>query len=272
MRNFWLWLIVAAASLWLWQGESRAALAQRALLRGLQVQLAPWGTLEYGATRAHFWGSGAIESLRFSLSPAASDTWGLPRGLVLTIPQLRYTEWQGHQRWPQKASLRLEHASIALPPPWPDHFAGRIDWDYRVETGQVSLNWLLDAPASGQLEGKLALQLDSPRTWSKAALTGGEWRYRDAGLAQTWRSERLLRSSASPQDTEQILSAELVAGCERYGLPPDAALRAELAGFARDPTAFTLRLDPPGRLRPEDLPLFAPADRIAALGLRLDVP
>ena len=57
---------------------------------------------------------------------------------------------------------------------------------------------------------------------------------------------------------------------ESLGAPANANVRSALAAFAAEPTSLTIKLDPPGALRPETLPQFAPADRLTALGLSLE--
>lgn len=259
-----LLLLVTAAGIVGWQAETRASLKQRLLLRSLAAQLAPWGVLSYGPTTAHFWGRGEIRDLRFTPSPE----WQAEG--ALHIPLLRYRDWQGGEAWPAAVHLQFDTATMALPEPWPTQARGELDWRYRATEGDLRLQWSLDAPASAAIEATLALQLTQPRQLRGATLASASLRYRDQGLAQGERAALGQRLGADPQNAEAALAEQISQWLTVRGLPPNAALASALREFTREPLAATLSLDPPGAIRPETLPQFAPADRITALGLRLE--
>lgn len=259
-----LLLLITVGGIAGWQAETRAGLTQRLLLRSLSAQLAPWGTLSYGPTTAHFWGRGEIHDLRFAPRPE----WRADG--ALHIPLLRYRDWQGGEGWPAAVHLRFDTATLALSAPWPTQAGGDVDWRYRAAEGDLRLQLSLDAPAAAAIDAKLALQLAQPRQLRGATLASASLRYRDQGLAQGERATLSQRLGADPQNAEAALAEQISQWLTVRGLPPNAALASALREFAREPLAATLSLDPPGALRPETLPQFAPADRITALGLRLE--
>lgn len=259
-----LLLLIAIGGVAGWQAETRAGLKQRLLLRSFAAQLAPWGTLSYGATTAHFWGRGEIHDLRFT--PRAE--WRSDG--ALHIPLLRYRDWQDGEGWPAAFHLQFDTAAIALPEPWPTQAGGEVDWRYRAAEGDLRLQWSLDAPAAAAIDAKLALRLAQPRQLRGATLLSASLRYRDQGLAQGERATLSQRLGADPQNAEAALAEQISQWLTARGLPPNAALASALREFARDPLAANLSFDPPGALRPETLPQFAPADRLAVLGLRLE--
>lgn len=259
-----LLLLIAAGGIAGWQAETRAALKQRLILRSLTAQLAPRGTLSYGSTTAHFWGCGEIHDLRFT----PNSEWQADG--ALHIPLLRYRDWQGGESWPAAIHLSFDTATVALPEPWPTQGGGEVDWQYRAAEGDLQLRWSLDAPGSAAIKGSLALQLAQPRQLRGATLASASLRYRDQGLVQDERAALSQRLGADPQNAEVALAEQISQWLSARGLPPDATLTSALRQFAREPLAATLSLDPPGTLRPETLPHFAPSDRITALGLRLE--
>ncbi len=267
-----LLLLLLAAGIGCWQAETRAALAQRLWLRSLAVQLQPFGSLSYGDTRAHFWGSGEVQTLRYVPAPAWLAARGLPADLALEIPLLRYRDWQAEDGWPHRMRLTFAEARLNLPAPWPQQASGSLDWHYQPADRDLRLALSLDAPAAAAIEARLGLQLQAARQWRGAALLDGQLQYRDQGLAQGERAALALALGADPQNADAALAARLAAWLSARGLPPTPAFSAALLAFAREPLAATLTLDPPGTPRPESLPLFAPADRMTALGLQLALP
>lgn len=262
-----LLLLLAAAVITGWQAETRAALEQRLLLRSLTAQLAPLGSLSYGETSAHFWGSGSIQNLRFAPDADWIARHALPADFALHIPQLHYSDWQAGEGWPAAVRLQFDSASLPLPEPWPHAASGTLDWQYRSAEGALRVALTLDAPGLAAADGSLSLQLATPQRLAGATLLGGSLHYRDLGLAQGARAALALQLGADPQNADAALTEALTQWLTAQGLPPTAELRQSLTTFAQEPLALTLHLDPPGALRPDTLPLFAPADRIAALGL-----
>ncbi len=262
-----LLVLLAAAAITGWQAETRAALEQRLLLRSLAAQLAPLGGLSYGATSAHFWGSGSIQDLRFAPDADWIARRALPADFALHIPELHYSGWQAGEGWPAAVHLQFETATLPLPEPWPQMASGTLDWQYRSVEGTLRAALTLDAPGAAAADANLSLQLAAPQRLVGATLLGGTLHYRDQGLAQGARATLALKLGADPQNTDAALAEALTQWLTAKGLPPTTELRESLTTFAREPLALTLHLDPPGALRPDTLPLFAPADRIAALGL-----
>jgi len=260
-------LLLAAAAIAGWQAETRAALKQRLLLRSLTAQLAPRGTLSYGETTAHFWGSGTIQDLRFAPNADWIARHALRADFALHIPQLDYSGWQAGEGWPAAVRLQFDTATLPLPEPWPHTTGGTLDWQYRSVEGTLRVAFTLDAPGAAAADANLSLQLAAPERLAGATLLGGTLDYRDLGLAQGARAALAAQLGADPQNANSALADVLTQWLTEQGLPPTAELRESLSTFAQEPLALTLRLDPPGALRPDTLPLFAPADRIAALGL-----
>ena len=256
-------LIVLASLFAAWQAETRAELRQRLILRSLAAQLAPLGTLDYGQISAHFWGSGEISDLRFLPGDARQAN------LALHIPKLSYRRWQDGSRWPARFELRFDTATLPLATPWPSRASGTLDWQYREPESALDVRFSLDAPAAASVQGTVALQLAKPADLAGATLRSASFSYRDQGLAQGERAALALRLGADPQNANAALAEAISQWLEAQGLPPTAEVRRSLTAFARDPLALTVRLDPPGALRPDTLPLFAPADRITALGVSL---
>ncbi|MDO9452288.1 MAG: hypothetical protein Q7J29_05450 [Stagnimonas sp.] len=260
-------MLLAAAAITAWQAETRAALEQRLLLRSLTAQLTPLGSLSYGATSAHFWGSGRVENLRFAPDADWIARHALPADFALHIPQLHYSDWQADEGWPAAVRLQFDTATLPLPAPWPRTASGTLDWQYRRVEGTLRVALTLDAPRAAAADATLSLQLAAPQRLTGATLLGGTLQYRDQGLAQGARAALALQLGADPQNADSALAEMLAQWLTEQGLPPTAELRESLTAFAREPLALTLHLDPPGALRPDTLLLFAPADRIAALGL-----
>lgn len=256
-------LIVLAGLIAAWQAETRAELRQRLMLRSLAAQLAPLGTLEYGETSAHFWGSGEISELRFVPADAQQTD------LALHIPRLSYRRWQDGKRWPARFELRFDTATLPLAAPWPSRVGGTLDWLYREAEGALDVRFSLDAPEAASVQGAVALQLAKPTELAGVVLRSARLNYRDQGLAQGERAALALRLGADPQNADAALAETIGQWLQAQGLPPTAEVREALQAFARDPLALTVRLDPPGPLRPDTLPLFAPADRLTALGMSL---
>ncbi|MES2885696.1 MAG: hypothetical protein V4709_12880 [Pseudomonadota bacterium] len=256
-------LVVLASVIAAWQAETRAELRQRLMLRSLAAQLAPLGALAYGQTSAHFWGSGEISELRFVYSD------GPLAGHALHIPRLSYRRWQDGSRWPARFELHFDTAILPLAAPWPGRASGTVDWLYRESDGALDLRFSLDAPKAASVQGSVALRLAKPAELAGATLRSAGLSYRDQGLAQGERAALALRLGADPQNANAALAEAIAQWLQAQGLPPTAEVRQALADFARDPLALTIRLDPPGPLRPDTLPLFAPADRLIALGMRL---
>ena len=273
MRLKWIALaLLVAAGFSAWQAESRAELKQRLLLRALVAQTAAQGQLSYGATTAHFWGSGRIENLRFTPSEALAAAWGWPAGKSLHIPALTYRDWQDGPVWPRRADLRFNSLSAPLPDPWPREASGSLDWRYQADSGDLRLSLALEAPRAARIDGSLALQLTTPQRLRGAILRSGRWSYRDAGFAQGQRAALGLRRGVAPENASSALAESLKQWLTAQGLPPSFSQRLTLDAFAREPLALAVQLDPPGALRPEILGQFAPEDRSAALGLSLEVP
>lgn len=262
-----LLFLLAAAAISGWQAEARAALQLRLLLRSLTVQLEPFGSLSYGATQAHFWSRGHIQDLRFVPTDALRTQFALPSDFALHIPMLHYRDWQPGEGWPQAMRLRFEVATLPLPAPWPTVSSGTLDWRHATADGALHLAITLKAPDYAAVESSLSLQHASPKRLAGATLLSGTLRYHDLGLAQGHRAALAATLGADPLNAEAAFANALTQWLSNHGLPPDSALRSRLATFAQDPLHLTLRLDPPGALRPDTLPQFAPADRIAALGL-----
>lgn len=265
-----LCLLLAAAGFTCWQAETRADLRQRVLLRSLVSQLAPFGVLSYGQTTAHFWGSGSIEDLRFTPEAALLEEHHLPADFALHIPQLRYRDWQHGTGWPATARFVFDTATLPLAEPWPGSAGGTLDWHYRVANGDLQLALTLDAPKAGAVEADLTLKLAEPERLTAATLIKGGLHYRDYGMVQGQRAVLTQRLGADPQNAETALADTLTQWFTARGLPLNSAQRSTLRDFAREPMALTLRLEPPGALRPETLPQFAPTDRVSALGLSLE--
>lgn len=257
-------ILIALASLFAaWQAETRAELRQRLMLRSLAAQVAPLGTLDYRQTTAHFWGSGEITDLRFVPSDAEHAH------LALHIPRLSYRHWQDGSRWPARFQLRFDTATLPLPAPWPSRASGTLDWQYREADGALDVRFSLDASKAASMQGTVALQLAKPAELAGAVLRSVRLSYRDQGLAQGERAGLALRLGADPQNANAALAEAIGQWLQAQGLPPNAEVRQALADFARDPLSLTVKLDPPGTLRPDTLRLFAAADRITALGMSL---
>lgn len=262
-------LLLVATAIAAWQAESRAAQSQRLLLRSLVARLEPFGTLSYGTVTAHFWGAGAIEDLRFTPSAALKAQLDLPADFSAHLALLEYTDWQTGAIWPVRAHLRFDEATLPWVAPWPQTFQGRFDWQYGERSQEVRLGWSLQAAAAATLDGTLVLRLADPQKLAGATLLSGKLHYRDQGLAQGERAALAARLGADPQNAEVAFTELLTAWMTGHGLPPDNSSRETLRTFAREPLALTLLLDPPGELRPDTLGLFAPSDRLAALGFSL---
>ena len=265
-------LLLAAAGLGFWQAEQAAALQQRVLLRSIEAQLAPYGTLSHGEATAHFWGRGSVQNLRFTPNAALRTRYRLPADFALVLPELRYHNWQQSQRWPSSATVLFEQAQASLPEPWPVSFQGSLVWSYEVATGNLTLRVQLTAARAGTMDARLALVLDKPEQLAGARLFSATLDYQDLGLAQEQRVALSWQQGATSNDAEQALATVLGDWLSRAGLPLDAAAHNALRRFAREPLSLTVQLDPPGVLRPETLGQFAPEDRQAALGLQLLVP
>ncbi len=263
-----IFLLLAAGAA-CWQAESRAGLEQRLRLRALAAQLEPLGTLHYGETSAHFWGSGHIDTLRFVPGEALRARHGLAPDFALSIPRLRYADWQGERPWPARLRVRFDALALPLPEPWPQTYSGVADWRYHADSGALQMTLALAAPAA-VIDARLGFRLPSPERFTQAILTGGRLHYRDQGLAQNHRAALALQRGVDPQSGETAFAAQLADWLSQHGLPPDTALQSALRRFAREPTVLTMHLEPPGSLQPETLSQFAPRDRAAALGLRLE--
>ncbi|MES2683374.1 MAG: hypothetical protein V4650_07600 [Pseudomonadota bacterium] len=271
MRTLIVIILLLLAGLFAgWQAENHASLRQRLMLRSLAAQLEPMGTLSHQQASAHFWGSGEITGLRFEPSETLRARHALPAGFALQIPLLRYREWQDGERWPARFRLDFDQASLPLEAPWPRQFSGSLDWQYSVETGSLRLAGQLEALGAASLQGELALKLAQPASLRLATLIKASLHYRDQGLAQGERAALAARLGADPQNANAALAEALANWLAAQGAPANANVRTALAAFAGEPTALTLKLDPPGALRPETLPQFAPADRLTALGLSLE--
>lgn len=262
-------LLMAAAVAAAWQAEERAEKRQQLLLRSLAARLEPFGSLNYDEVHAHFWGSGSVENLRFTPAGALRSRLVLPEDFAVRIARLEFSAWPAGAPWPLRAHLRFDAMTLPLETPWPQSYQGWIDFEYIEPTRELQLAWLLEAPAAAGLQGRLALRLEEPSTLSGATLLGGTLHYRDQGLAQNARAALAARLGADPQNATAALAETLITWMTAQGLPPDDSSRAALRAFAGEPLALTLRLDPPGALRPDTLNLFAPADRLAALGWSL---
>lgn len=273
MRLKWIALaLFIAAGLAAWQAETRAELKQRLLLRALVAQASPYGQLSYGATTAHFWGSGRVENLRFIASDALAAHWGWPPGEALHIPVLSYRDWQDGPVWPARAALRFDSLQAPLPEPWPREAGGSLDWRYQVESGALRLKFALDSAGAAAVDSELALQLTTPQRLRGAILSSARLSYRDAGFAQGQRAALGLQRGADPENASTALAEALKQWLSDQGLPLPTSQRLALDAFAREPLALDVQLDPPGELRPDTLGQFAPADRSTALGLSLEVP
>ncbi len=265
-----LLLLLASAGIACWQAETRAALEQRLLLRSLAAQLLPLGNLSYSKASAHFWGRGEIEELRFAPGDALQGRYGLPPDFALHIPSLRYRGWQRGRNWPAAAKFSFDTATLPLAEPWPRLASGSFDWRYRVEAGDLRLAMTLDSPGAAAAQASLQLRLAAPEQLSGAILLGGLLQYLDQGLAQNERAALASRLGADPDDAELAFAENLQQWLTGHGLPPDAAMRSALRAFAHEPLGLTLRLDPPGALRPETISQFAAEDRAALLGLSIE--
>lgn len=273
MRLKWIALaLVIAAGLAAWQAETRAELKQRLLLRALVAQASPYGQLSYGATTAHFWGSGRVENLRFTPSDTLAADWGWAPGEALNIPLLSYRDWQDGPVWPARAALRFDSLQVPLPEPWPREASGSLDWSYQVESGALRLKLALDSAGAAAVDSELALQLTTPQRLRGAILSSARLSYRDAGFAQGQRAALGLQRGADPENASTAFATVLKQWCADQGLPLSTSQRLALDAFAREPLALDIQLDPPGALRPDTLGQFAAADRGVALGLSLEVP
>lgn len=271
MRTLFALILLLLAGLFAgWQAENHASLRQRLMLRSLAAQLEPFGQLSHQHASAHFWGSGEITGLRFEPGQELRARHTLPAGFALQVPLLRYRDWQDGERWPARFRLAFEQASLPLAAPWPGQFSGSLDWQYESETGLLRLASTLEAPGAASLQGELALKLAQAASLRLATLIKASLHYRDQGLAQGERAALAARLGADPQNANAAFAETLANWLAAQGAPANASVRTALAAFAREPTALTLKLDPPGALRPETLPQFAAADRLAALGLSLE--
>ena len=271
MRTTVIVVLLLLASLFAgWQAEARAGLRQRLMLRSLAAQLEPLGQLSHQSASAHFWGSGEITGLRFEPGEALRARHALAGDFALHIPLLSYRDWQDGENWPARFRLSFDTASLPVAAPWPGQFSGGLDWQYEVQTGDLKLAGTLDAPGAARLEGALALKLAQAASLGRATLIKATLHYHDQGLAQGERAALAARLGADPQNANEALAKALVNWLESLGAPANANVRSALAAFAAEPTSLTIKLDPPGALRPETLPQFAPADRLTALGLSLE--
>lgn len=253
-----------------WQAETRAGLQQRLLLRSLTAQLAPFGALSTGQSTAHFWGSGEITALRFTPGDTLRARYALPPDFALNIPSLRYSDWHKGEHWPAQVRLRFDTATLPLAEPWPQSYSGRLTWAYRDTDGSLRLAMTLAAANAADIDGTLSLRLATPGRLSGATLLAGQLRYRDLGLVQGQRAALAWRLGGDPQNADHALAERLGQWLQQHGLPATPAQSLALSRFAAAPATLTVQLDPPGALRPETLPQFAPADRAAALGLSME--
>lgn len=262
-------LLLLAGLATAWQAETRATLKQRLILRSLTSQLALHGALSYTEASAHFWGSGEITELRFVPGDALRARYALPADAEFHIPSLRYRDWQDGEQWPETVRFRFDTATLPLVEPWPKIYSGTLDWTYGADNS-LNVASTLQAERAGRIETTLALRLAAPASFDEAILRKAGLHYRDLGFAQTQRAVLAQRLGADTQSADGALADLIAKWLLERGLPLATEQRQALGQFASAPTALTIRLDPPGELRPGTLSLFTPVDRVAAVGLSIE--
>jgi len=163
-------------------------------------------------------------------------------------------------------------AHLSVNDPWPKSVSGGFEWHYGRDDGELFTAINLDSPETVKVQASVLLKLAQVASFSGAALSRAKLNFSDLGLAQNLRADLVSRLGADTNNADDALAAILVQWLNTIGIPPDESMRNELLKFAREPLSLTIELEPPGKLRPETLFLFAPNDRVAALGLSIKAP
>lgn len=288
-------LAILGGGVWDYQTREQARLR----LRVLAAQLEPLGQLQYQNLRAHPWGRGSVEQLRFLPSADTARQLRLPAGAELRIDALevdRYRESGDGVPENFEARLRGLHwpASMAITggPEVGDpaeqalpsldelgyrelRFDVRLRLQYLPDAGVLQLAFALRDPAAAAVEGELSLGAD-PAVFrgelQSLELSQLRLDYRDLGLLARLKPLLALRARVSAEGLDAALLARLERETRQRGLRWPAEDYAALAGFLREARALRIRMDPPGQLRLRDLPLYAEADLPQVLGLELRQP
>ncbi|ROH93521.1 hypothetical protein ED208_03100 [Stagnimonas aquatica] len=298
MSTFLLGILAAAilgGGVWDYQTREQARLR----LRVLAAQLEPLGQLQYQELRAHPWGQGSVEQLRFLPSPDTARRLRLPAGAELRVDALEVDRYrESGDGIPEKFEARLRglhwpaSTTVTSGPevgdpaeqPLPSlgelgyqelRFDGRLRLQYLRDAGALQLAFALRDPSAARLDGELSL-------FAEPAVFRGEWQsltlsqlrldYRDLGLLARLKPLLALRARVSNEGLDAALVTRLERETRQRGLRWPAEDYAALVGFLREARGLRIRMDPPGELRLRDLPLYAEADLPQVLGLELRPP
>ena len=283
-------VVTAGGVVWTMQRHADAELRLRVLI----AQLEPLGRFDYDRLRVWPWGRGHLDAPRIVLAPAAADALGLPAGSLLAAERIDLIDYRGHDdRTPEAVRLRWLDLRWPLPAPGdvrgscealralarlrelgPSQLRidGELDLAYRPEEGSLRADWQLRLPGQADIRMQWSLRGGPERFEGRLddlELARFDLVYRDRGLQQILRRTPTLAPLFDAASPEGSLSAAVEAAGTRRGLRWSEAQWTALDSFLRQPDTLWLRLDPPGRLRLRDLALYAPADRLALLGLEL---
>ena len=285
-------LVVATVGIAAWTLQRHADAEQR--LQVLAAQLEPLGRFDRGRLRVWPWGGGHLEGAQLALSSTAAERLGLPAGSALVVERIELIDHRAHDpRVPEVLQLRWQDLRWPLPTAGDVaggaealralaglrelgasqlHIDGDLDLAYQPGERSLRMDWRLRVP--GRADLRLQWSLRGGPELFEGRLDGLELGrldlvYRDRGLRQALQQTPTLAPLFDAAEPEHGLSAAAEAASERRGLRWSEAQWSVLDGFLRQPDSLWLRLDPPGRLRVRDLALYAPADRLALLGLEL---
>lgn len=285
-------LAVTAVGVVGWTLQRHADAEQR--LHILAAQLEPIGRLDYGRLWVWPWSGGHLDAAQLALTPAAAEQLGLPAGSLLSAERVELLAYRGEDpRIPELAKLRWQKLHWPLPAsgdvagraeplralarlrelgPAQLHIDGELELAYQTAERSLRMDWRLRLP--GQADLRLQGSLRGGPELFEGRLEAMELGrldlvYRDRGLQQALHRTPTLAPLFDAAQPEHGLAAEVSAASERLGLRWSEEQWSVLEDFLRQPDSLWLRLDPPGRLRPRDFALYAPADWLPLMGLEL---
>lgn len=268
-------------------------------LRVLAARLEPLGQLHYENLRAHPWGQGSVEQLRFIPSTRVAGELRLPAGAELRIERLEVDSYrESSDQTPEKFVAQISGlhwplttgtstgAEITDPATQPMprlselgyrelRFDGRLRLQYLREQRALQLSFALRDPAAAAVEGQLGLRGDPALFRGEfQSLELGQLRldYRDLGLLARLKPLLALRARVSAEGLDTALLARLERETQQRGLRWQPEDYQALSRFLRESRALEVRMDPPGQLQLRNLALYAEGDLPQVLGVELRVP
>lgn len=150
------------------------------------------------------------------------------------------------------------------------HLDGVLVWQPVNRAVQLSLTARLDQAGVLDLELRGLAGPDFPAPVTRGTtLHSAQLRWRDAGLLPALKQTLALQAQLPPRRWEQQQLQALAQQAEQAGWRWSPNDQQALRTILRAPVGFTLTLNPTAPVRLDDLPLYAPDDRWALLGLTL---